>query len=120
MALAACVKLDTPPLTVTLLYSGIIVAGQRSSTVTTCAVWVEMSAAHLRDLAGAAGARSRADIASAYGYATRTKPQDFIIRPPLLTTNKVFVPPRAALQPAVPAKFKVGHKVDLTEREPPR
>jgi hypothetical protein len=31
-------------------------------------------------------------IASAYGYATRhTKPQGFIIRPPLLTTNKVLL-----------------------------
>jgi hypothetical protein len=30
-------------------------------------------------------------IASAYGYATQhTKPQGFVIRPPLLTTNKVF------------------------------
>ena len=29
--------------------------------------------------------------ASAHGYATQhTKPQGFIIRPPLLTTNKVF------------------------------
>ena len=30
-------------------------------------------------------------IARAYGYATHTKPQGFISRPPLLTTNKVFV-----------------------------
>ena len=30
--------------------------------------------------------------ASAYGYATHTKPQGFIIRPPLLTTNKVSMP----------------------------
>ena len=30
-------------------------------------------------------------IARAYGYATHVKPQGFISRPPLLTTNKVFV-----------------------------
>ena len=29
-------------------------------------------------------------IASAYGYATHTKPQGFIIRPPLQTTNNIF------------------------------
>ena len=29
--------------------------------------------------------------ASAYGYATHTNPQGFIIRPPLLTTNKAFL-----------------------------
>ena len=29
--------------------------------------------------------------ASAYGYATHTNPQGFIIRPPLLTTSTVFL-----------------------------
>ena len=42
-------------------------------------------------------------IASAYGYATHTKPQGFIIRPPLLTTNKVV--------------FKIMYDPDKIEEE---
>ena len=39
---------------------------------------------------GCNGAQDSARVQLLYGYATHTKPQGFISRPPLLTTNKVL------------------------------
>ena len=71
--------------------------GKRASTVEVCEQEVKPPA--LRRDAGEArcGAATRRatdamgqKIARAYGYATHTKAQGFISRPPLLTTNKDF------------------------------